>query len=577
MRRAWWRTTSLSRVMPRVIAGFLVGATAVGACTTSGPRDAAQVVADPGMQQLLQHIPADTPYAFVSMGSKGARDFITRIYAPLQKYAPQLEEKLATLEKQGALDKLGLPEDKRALARAVYDEVKGRLSVDGLAELGIDVEGRFAFYGLGVLPAMRIQLRDPAALRAMLERVQAKSGTRFPTGKLGDVEYWHIAGDKVEGAVAIIGDQLVAGAAPVAHKDRVFALLLGAELPARHLGSSEGFQHLLTEYGLARVSAGFVDARLVAEAFLGEGDALNKDILAALAPEVAARWPELGDACKQEIRSLVALAPRLVFGTEQMDGDGFTGKFILELRRDLAQELMAMRTTVPGLEAEAMNDAMFAMGAGLDVDRALNFVQGKAVALQAAPYSCPALAGVNEGAAELVTEIKRADPAVRKSRGFAMALDEIKLVGIAPTSLRGFASVAFTDTTMLQTLLGSLTKRQFSDDGSIASLPDNTIPFLTDVHYALKAGLGGAIAFGAGSEARTRALLAFPEQPDPPLLVVVYDMARLAELMGGFVQDAGALSEMRLLIDFYKAFGSIRYDARASERGLVMSTRMSLR
>ena len=35
-----------------------------------------------------------------------------------------------------------------------------------MAGLGLDVEARFAIYGLGVLPAMRIQLRDAKALRA---------------------------------------------------------------------------------------------------------------------------------------------------------------------------------------------------------------------------------------------------------------------------------------------------------------------------------------------------------------------------------------------------------------------------
>ena len=566
MRRAWWRTS-----LPRVLAGFLVGATAFAACTPSGPRDAAQVVADPALQQILQHVPADTPYAFVSMGSKGAREFITKIYAPLQPLVPQLEGKLA------AIDSLGLPDDKAALARAVVDELKGRLSVDGLAELGLDVDGRFAFYGLGLLPAMRMQLRDPAALRAAVERVQAKSGTRFPTGKLGDVEYWHIAGDKVEGAVAIIGDQLVAGVAPVAQKDRVFALLLGAELPARHLGNSEGFQQLLAEYGLARVSAGFVDARLIAEAFLGEGDPLNRDILAALAPEVAARGPALGDTCKQEIRSLVALAPRLVFGTEQIDGDGFSGKFVLELRRDLAQELMAMRTTVPGLDPEALKDAAFAMGAGVDVERVLNFAQSKAIALQTAPYSCPALAAINEAAADAIGEFKAIEPEVWKTRGFALVLDELKLTGMVPTMVRGFVSLAYTDTKTLVSKLSGLTRLPITDDGTVTALPDNAIPFLTDVHYGVKAGVGGAIAVGAGSEARARALVAFTEQADPPLLVIVYDMTRLAELMGSFVENAGTKPEMMMLIDLYKAFGSITYDMRASERGVVINTRMSLR
>lgn len=565
MRRAWWRSS-----LPCMLAGILVGAATVGACTSSSPRDAAQVVADPALQQILQHIPIDTPYAFVSMGSKGTRDFVTKIYAPLQKMMPQLEAKLADL------GGLGLPQDKEALLRAVIGELKGRLSADGLTELGLDVDARFAFYGIGLLPAMRMQLGDPAALRAAIERVQTQSGTRFPTGKLGDVEYWHVPGDKVEGAVAIVGDQLVAGMAPVAHKDRVFALLLGSERPARHLGNSEGFQQLLSEYGLAKVSAGFVDARIIAEAFLGEGDALNKDILAALSPEVAARWPTLTDPCKQEIRSLVALAPRLVYGTEQIDGDGFAGKFIVELRRDIAQELMAMRTNVPGLAIDGMKNAIFAIGAGLDVERAMTFAQNKAIAVQTTPYSCPALFDLNEAAGAVITEIKEAEPEVWKLRGGAIAIDDLKLAGMVPTEVHGFASLAFTDTKKMMSSLATFTKVPLTDDGSVTTLADNTIPFLTNTHYGLTSGRGGVITFGAESEARAKTLLAFPEQADPPLMVMVYDMSRFAALMGQFVQNAGTPAEMMMLIDFYKVFGAVSYDVRATERGVVFNTRMPL-
>ncbi|MBA3548189.1 MAG: hypothetical protein H0T76_17035 [Nannocystis sp.] len=565
MRRAWWRSS-----IPGVLAGFLVGAAAVGACTPSGPRDAAQVVADPALQQILQHIPIDTPYAFVSMGSKGTRDFITKIYAPLQKMMPQLEARLPDI------GSLGLAQDKQALLRAVIGELKGRLSADGLAELGLDVDARFAFYGIGLLPAMRWQLRDPAALRAAIERVQTQSGTRFPTATLGNVEYWPIPGDKLEGAVAIVGDQLVWGFAPAAQKDRAFALLLGSERPARHLGNSEGFQQLLAEYGLAKVSAGFVDARILAEAFLGEGDALNKDTLAALVPEVAARWPTLTDPCKQEVRSLVALAPRLIFGTEKIDGEGFAGKFIVELRRDIAQELMAMRTSVPGLSVDGMKNAIFAMGAGLDVERAMNFAQSKASAVQAAPYSCPALFDLNEAAGDMITEIKQADPEAWKIRGGAMVIDDLKLAGMVPTEVHGFVSFAFTDTKKMMSTLSTFTKAPLTDDGSVAALADNTIPFLTGTHYGITAGRGGVLTFGAESEARARTLLAFPDQADPPLLVMVYDMSRFAELMGKFMQTGGGSAEMTMLIDFYKVFGAVSYDAHATERGVVFNTRMPL-
>lgn len=567
MRRARWRSS-----LSGVLAAFLVAATAVGGCTRSGTQDAAAVVADPALQQILQHVPADTPYAFVGMGGPGTREFITKLYEPMQKLLPQLE---AALAKVGDL---GLPEDKARLLQAVVTELKGKLSVDGLASLGIDVDARMAFYGLGVLPAMRMQLRDPAALRDAIERVQTSAGVRFPTAKLGDVEYWQITGGPVEGAVAIVGDQLVAGVAPVAHKDRVFALLFGSELPAQHLGKSEKFQQMLADHGLAKVSAGYFDARILAEAFLGEGDALNKDVLAALAPSVAARWPELDATCKQEIRSLVALAPRAVFGTEQIDASGFAGKFVLELRPDVAQELMTMRASVPGVDPEAMKSAVFAMGGGFDMERALTFAQTRAMAIQAAPYQCPALADLNKAASDLVGELKTTDPEVWKIRGGALVLDDLKLAGFLPSEVRGFVSLAYTDTKGLMPKLQSLVNQPLSDDGSVSNLPDGTIPMINNVHYGLHAGRGGVLAVGPDSQARAKALLAFTDQPDPPMLVMVYDMGRFADLMNQMMSAAGTTPpEMAMFIDFYKIFGSVSYDARASERGLVMRTSMALR
>ncbi|HEY0132463.1 MAG TPA: hypothetical protein VGB85_00250, partial [Nannocystis sp.] len=199
--------------LPGVLAGFMVGSLALGGCTRSGTQEAAQVVADPALQGLLQHVPADTPYAFISMGGGGMREFMAKLYGPLAPLMKQAEGTLASADLQR---ELGLSDEKYALLKAVLDEFKGKLSVEGMAELGIEVDARFAFYGIGMLPAMRWQLRDPAVLRATIERIQSKSGTRFPVSKLGEVEYWQITGDGYEGAVAIVGDQLVAGMAPAA-------------------------------------------------------------------------------------------------------------------------------------------------------------------------------------------------------------------------------------------------------------------------------------------------------------------------------------------------------------------------
>ncbi len=573
MRKRWLRAS-----LPGVLAGFMVGSLALGGCTRSGPADVAQVVADPVMHALLQHVPADTPYAFIGMGGGGTRDFVTKIYAPLAPLMTQLEEKLASPELQA---ELGISDSNYALLRAVLDELKGKFSVDGMAELGFDVDARFAIYGLGVLPAMRLQLRDPAALRAALERIQAKSGTHFQVSKFGEVEYWPVVAEGYEGAVAILGDQLVVGVAPAALRDRVFALLLGAERPAQHLGGSERFQKLLADHGLAKISAGYFDARILAEAFLGEGDPLNKDTLAAVAPDIAGKWPNLDETCKQEYRSLVALAPRMVFGTEQIDGTGFAGKFVLELRPDVAQELMTMRASMPGIDSEHTGAAMFALGGGFDMERALAFVHNKAATVQATPYACADLRDLNNAAAEVGAQLKQIPGPLQKARGFVFVAEDVKLSGFMPTDVRGYGVAATGDTEGLLGLMRMVppfTTQALTADGTVHTIADGTIPFLTNVSYGVQAGLGAVFAAGNGSKERVGELLAAPPQADPPLMVVVYDLGRMGELMD---QATTALSvkppEMQTLINFYKSAGSVVYDIRASELGLVMNTRMTLR
>ena len=190
MRKQWLRAS-----LHGVFAGFMVGALALGGCTRAGPQEAARAVAEPAMQQLLRHVPADTPYAFVGMGGGGTREFTAKLHGSLAPLMKQLEDKLASADLQS---QLGLDASKQALLQAVLDELRGKYSIDGMAALGLDVDARFAFYGIGVLPAMRMQLRDPAALRGALERIQAKSGTHFNTSKLGDIEYWPVIGDGFE-------------------------------------------------------------------------------------------------------------------------------------------------------------------------------------------------------------------------------------------------------------------------------------------------------------------------------------------------------------------------------------------
>lgn len=300
-----------------------------------------------------------------------------------------------------------------------------------------------------------------------------------------------------------------------------------------------------------------------------------------MSPSLASKWPNIDATCKQEIRSLVAIAPRMIVGTEQLDGSGLTGKFVIELRPDIAQDLMAMRASVPGLDSEHTTGTLMALGAGLDMERALAYVGDKAAAISAMPYACPDLADINRAASEVPAGLKNVPGLLQKARGFALIAEDVKLSGFLPSDVKGYTVVASGDTQGLLELLRAVppfTTHALTDDGTVTTVPDGTIPFLTNVSYAAKAGQGVVFAVGGGSKERVGELLGASAQSDPPLMRVVYDMGRMGDLLG---QAMGALGskppEMQTLIDFYKVFGAVTYDVRAGERGLVFNTRMNLR
>ena len=542
----------------------LLAATLAGAACTSTTRPADDLAAvDPQARAFLRHIPADTPYALVGAGA-GAREL-------LEKVAPVLEPVLELVGRELAahIDP--------TLAEALALELRGRLSPAGLDQLGIDVDARYAIYGLGLLPALRVQVREPAALEAALWRVAQAAGPALVAKRRDGYDYWELRAGSLAVLVAVVEDQLVVGMAPSGLRDRVFALLLGQELPARDLGSSARYQQLAEVYGLGERSAGFIDGRVLAEALLGEGDALNRDVAAALAPELAAGWPGLGADCKQQIRSLVALAPRVVFGSEALGGDGFTGKLVLELRPDLAQELMSMRAAVPGLTPAQQAGAMVAIGAGLDLDRALRFLADRGGAVQRAPYGCPTLAPLNAANDRMLARLAELPGAARKARGFTFVLEELADFNAVPTAIRGFATLAHGDPKLvvaeLRTTSG-LEALDMPDDGTVRAGPGYLRPAISEFAYGALAGRGLVFAIGEDSQARASALLSAPELAEPPLLRMHYDARRLAALLGKRPVDG---DDMRRLLAVLAVLDSLGHEALATPRGLEVRTQLKLR
>lgn len=553
-----------------VLATVLAVSTAAG-CTKSNDQVAAQVLADPAVAAMLRKIPADTPYAFVSFGGS-SRAMVEKIY----KGMGPLVERIGPM-----IDSVPLTGESAPLLRALITEFKGMVADGGIDRTGVDVDGRFALYGIGGLPAIRWSLKDPQALRDMLGRIQQSGGVQIPICKLGEAEYWCGGSDKLKIAAAIVSDELVLGVAPAVLSDRVFEMLFGKTAPERSLADSPKLKDLMGAWGLGRISVGFIDARVITEALLGEGDPLNKDVLAALAPDLANKWPQITPVCKDEMRALVAIAPMLVFGAESMGAEGFESMFAIELRSDVAQDLRALRAPVPGLSTELRQQAMFAMGAGADVGKAIALAMRKAQEVLNSPYQCPELADLNRAAEELSKGAAESVPKwVPGLRGGSLVLNDVKLSGFLPTSIDAHLVLATTDPRGLYEAIRESTPLaatyEFSDDGKVKTLPDGTVPFVNGIAYGAQEGRGFALAIGAGSEATVGKLLAAPEVKDPPLMLFAYDLGRMMQGLEPLMALAGQ-PELTAMLDVYKMFGPSGYEMYAEDRGLVFKMGMALK
>ena len=65
-------------------------------------------------------------------------------------------------------------------------------------ELGIEPVARSVFYGIGILPAVRVEIADAARLNAMLDRVEVRSGLSVAHGQLGEQAYRRIGNGGVD-------------------------------------------------------------------------------------------------------------------------------------------------------------------------------------------------------------------------------------------------------------------------------------------------------------------------------------------------------------------------------------------
>lgn len=499
------------------------------------------------LPSFLKYVPADTPYVFANLepAPKAVFDKL------MSKLEPIMAEMNGVLEAQLAAMPAGdtaTPSDK--VGRAILEEMKGRLNQKGLEELGLSYQTRAVIYGIGVLPAIRMELKNPDAFRAAVARVEAKSGQKLAVIKTGDVEHWIV--DQGEGffVAGIQGNELVLGLGPAKAKDLYLPVLFGATKPAATLEGGGALQKIIDDYKFTPHGAGYVDFKMLASLFVDAGTGLNGQIVAALKSPGEAPTPE---ECKTEVPALAANFPRAIFGYEEMNDTVMVADFVIETKPEIGAELAGLAVTVPGLTASPAGNPVLIFGLGIDVEKSMAMLKTKAAAIQAAPYKCGMLSGLNEMAMNataalgqplppFVNMVKGVNLVVRDAKmspGMAMdpaaALEDAKayltISSPSPAELLGVAKV------MLPPNLAGIV---VAPDGKPVSLPTEGLPPFLKSPTVTMTSNSLALTIGEGMQTEVADLLSKPASGPKPLFVLGYHLGKVMAAMNEKLSAAAA-------------------------------------
>lgn len=489
----------------------------------------------------LAFVPAGTPYVFANLEPFPAAvtsRWMQQMDVGAKLWQSQLALGIRKLE-QTRPDAPELP-----WLRAIDDELEGKSMAQVFDALGYDLQGRFALYGIGLAPVLRLSLADPGKFEAFIARLEKQVGTTFPRGRVDQQEYLALSGPagKLRGILALQGRQLVLTLAPPAD-DAALRELLGLQRPAASLADGGALLALNKQFGYLPNGSGYIDVRALLVQLGAPATPLETAFLAALEIEK----PKFDATCAAEAAALAAQVPRLSFGYTRLDAKQMAMVSRLETSAEIAADLRQLRAPMPGLAQ--VNDAPFNVGVSLKLAALPPLASKWAGAVAKSPWQCPALAPLNDSFAQSSQQLS--NPVVF---GAAPVFEGLHLIATrlelksaaAPPDVAGKLLVGSPNPAalvgMAKSFAPQLASLQLAPDGKVQALPAlPDLPGELPTHVAMTKNVLG-LSVGAGEEQDLAEYL----QSDPqqqPLFVLGYSGALFAQFNKMMMEQAAATTD----------------------------------
>jgi len=358
--------------------------------------------------------PADTPYLLAN--SKGVPEDVADAWG-------QANDELLSMRIQQLgqfANTFGQKDPEVAtVLNAIRDELVSVHSAKDVAQAtGFSRSALYAFYGIGDVPVMRVELASPDAFKAFWTRVERRAGTTTPVATLGKQSYWVTGGKdaKLHLLVAIEGKQVVATLAPANAGEELLKQLLGLTKPSRN--AVDRLARIDNDNGYGEYGSGYVDLpKLFANVFDGK-DAVTREFARDLWGDATAN-----PACAGEFASLANQVPLASVGFTTYTATQIRGSADVQLSSSLLGALTALKQPVPGMDGKS-DPSMFDMVLALPLQKWQAFLKDRAEAAAARTYQCPALQSLNTFAKTAASPPVQMPPEAASMLGLRVVLDK---------------------------------------------------------------------------------------------------------------------------------------------------------
>ena len=488
---------------------------------------------------LLAFVPAETPYAFATFKPLPI-DVIRKTTGMI---GPIWRRAFAASMAQ-APDSA----DQRRVVEDILDALD-TLDVKRFEEYGFSAKARFAVYGIGAYPVVRIELSNGDRVFDLVRHAAERWNEQLPppTERAGR-RYWIVDLPVTGVFLAIAPKEAVLAIAPRSVIDGSLPALLGERRPASSMTTAQ-FRALAERDGFTGQGVGFVDLARVG----------------ALVANVAGAAPD----CRAAVAAITKHAPRLAVGYDELTVHRLAFGMVLELAPEVLADARGLTGSLAGL------DGLLGLKPAIAVAVAGNLEHGRTVlgraagALQDLGRRCE-MSSLVDGVTDLAAAAARPlPPVVAGLHGGFLVVNNLKMGAHGPEAIDGFGSVQLDHTgELLKLARGAMPEFEVKADGKARPLPPAS-PF--SGHVAVNER---AIGLGLGANSATTAAGALQGRAGPaPLALFMFDYSRMGDLL--LASERGL--EADTMREIIKVFGLATFQLLVDARGVVMWGAFELR